>query len=159
MAALRSATVLRHAAAETPGNVRARREMQLIMPKIIKSKDCGNSPRNLLVQSLAIAIERANASAFARCVTDDVIWALPGRRSFAGKAACLAYLKSRRQDAPKLVTVRRALSHGRAGAADGTLTDESGLTHGFCHVINFSTVKGDRISAISSYYSDLGDEQ
>jgi hypothetical protein len=129
------------------------------MPKVIKSRDCGNSPRNLLVQALAIAIESANASAFARCVADDVIWALPGRRSFDGKAACLAYLKTRKPHLPKLVKVRRALSHGRAGAADGTLTSDPGLTHGFCHVINFATVKGDRISAISSYYSDLGDEQ
>ncbi len=129
------------------------------MPKVVKSRDCGRSTKNLLVQSLAIAIETANVSAFSRCVPDDVIWAMPGRRSFDGKAACLAYLKTPKPNVPEWVKVRRALSHGRAGAADGTLTLPSGLTHSFCHVFDFSSIKGDRISAISSYYSDLGDEE
>jgi len=91
------------------------------MPKVIKSSDCGNSPRNLLVQALAIAIETSNATAFGRSVSEDVVWSVPGRRSFDGKAACLAYLKSRKPDSPKQVRVRRAISHGRAGAADGVL--------------------------------------
>jgi hypothetical protein len=129
------------------------------MPKVIKSKDCGNSPKNLLIQSLAIAIETSNALSFSRTVTDDVVWALPGRRSFNGKPACLAYLKAVKRNAPKQVKVRRAINHGRAGAADGTLTQVTGLTLSFCHVVDFSSVKGDRVSAISSYYSDLGDEE
>jgi len=129
------------------------------MPKVIKSKDCGNSPKSLLVQSLAIAIETSNAAGFSRCVTEDVVWSLPGRRSFDGKAACLAYLKARERNAPTQVRMRRAISHGRAGAGDGMLTMESGLTHSFCHVVEFSSVKGDRIASISSYSSDLGDQE
>ena len=128
------------------------------MTKVRKSTDCGNSPKNLLVQSLAIAIETSNASAFARYIAADVVWTLPGRRSFSGKAACLAYLKARKSVPPKLMRVRRAISHGRAGAADGVLTPESGLTHCFCHVVGFASIKGDQVSSISSYYSDLGDE-
>jgi hypothetical protein len=128
------------------------------MPKIVKTKDCGNSPKNLLVQSLAIAIETANATAFSRCVAPDVIWALPGRKSFSGKAACLAYLKSRLSASPKQISVRRAVSHGRAGAADGVIIPKSGFANSFCHVVDFASLKGDRISSISSFYSDLGDE-
>jgi hypothetical protein len=129
------------------------------MPKILKSTDCANSPKNLLVQTLVIAIETANVSAFSRCVADDVVWALPGRKSFDGKAASLAYLKSRAPDALKQIRVRRVISHGRAGAGEGTLTMESGLTHCYCHVVTFSSVKGTRVSGIYSYYSDLGDEE
>ena len=128
------------------------------MPKVIKSPDCGNSPKNLLVQALVIAIETCNVTAFSRCVSDDIVWAIPGRRSFDGRSACLAYLKSRKPEAPKLVTVRRAISHGSAGAGDGTFTLDSGLRNGFCHVVNFSSAKGTHIASISSYYSDLGDE-
>jgi hypothetical protein len=131
----------------------------MVMPKVTRSKDCGKSPKNLLVQSLAIAIECANSEAFSRCVTDEVVWALPGRRSFDGKAACLAYLKIRKVNAPKQVKMRRAISHGRAGAGDGTLMFDSGLTHSFCHVVEFASLKGGRISSISSYSSDLGDEE
>jgi hypothetical protein len=128
------------------------------MAKVQKSAACGNSPKNLLVQSLAVAIETCNAAAFARCVAADVVWALPGRRSFSGMAACLAYLKSRKPVAPKLVQVRRVVTHGRAGAADGELVPHSGLPHGFCHVVGFASIKGASVSTISSYYSDLGDE-
>jgi hypothetical protein len=101
------------------------------MTKIVKSDGCGNSPKNLLVQSLAIAIETANASAFSRCVTTDVVWALPGRKSFVGKAACLAYLRSRKSSSPKQVRVRRVINHGRAGAADGMIVPKAGLASGF----------------------------
>lgn len=128
------------------------------MAKIVKSDDCGNSPKNLLVQSLAIAIETANASAFSRCVSPDVVWAVPGRRSIAGKAACLAYLKSRKSGLKQL-RIRRAISHGRAGAADGVIIPKAGPASSFCHVVDFASIKGDRISSISSYYCDLGDEE
>jgi hypothetical protein len=128
------------------------------MARVIKSTDCGNSPKNLLVQSLAIAIETCNGAAFARCVGDEVIWSVPGRRSFAGKAACLAYLKARKSDAANQVRLRRVVSHGRAGAADGVLAAEPALPRSFCHVVDFSSAKGDRVSAISSFYSDLGEE-
>lgn len=127
------------------------------MPKVIKSPDCGNSPKNLFVQALVIAIETSNASAFLRCVSDEVIWAVPGRKSFDGKAAALAFLKSRKLNTPTQVKVRRAISHGRAGAGDGVLVLDSGQTMSFCHMVDFASAKGDRVLRISSYYSDLGE--
>jgi hypothetical protein len=128
------------------------------MPKIVKSPDCKNSPKNLLVQALVIAIETSNASAFSRCVSDEVIWAVPGRKSFDGKAAALAYLKVRKLNIqPTKLQVRRAISHGRSGSGDGMLLLESGLTQSFCHVVDFSTAKGGKVSSISSYYADLGE--
>lgn len=125
--------------------------------KVIRSADCGNSPKNLLVQSLAAAIETGNASSFSRCVSDDVVWAVPGRRSFQGKATALAYLKTRKPGSGTRVLIRHAISHGRSGAGNGDVSLESGLSRGFCHVIEFSSARGDRISGIFSYYSDLGD--
>jgi hypothetical protein len=109
------------------------------------------------VQSLAIAIETSNRLAFVRCTSDDVTWAIPGRRSFDGKAAALAYLRLRAPAVLKKVVMRRVVSHGRAGAADGTLVLQTGETLGFCHVVEFSNAKGQRISSISSYYSNIGE--
>jgi len=127
------------------------------VPKVTKSPECGNSPKNLLVQSLAIAIETSNRSAFTRCTSSDMTWAIPGRRSFDGKAAALAYLRSRAPGVVKNVVMRRIVSHGRAGAADGTLVLQTGETLSFCHVVEFSNAKGVRISSISSYYSNIGE--
>jgi len=126
------------------------------LPKVTKSADCGNSPKNLLVQALAIALETANGAAFARCTSEDVVWAVPGRRSFQGRTAALARLRSKQPDSARIV-VRHIVSHGRGGAAEGLLIDESGLSHGFCHVMEFANAKGDRVSAIFSYYSDIGE--
>ena len=128
------------------------------MTRIIKSQDCGKSPKNLLVQTLVIAIETRNASLFSRCVADDVVWAIPGRKSFDGKETGVAYLKSLQPDAPVRLVVRRAISHGRAGAGDGMLIRDGTLATSFCHVVDFSSVKGDRVSRISSYYSDIGED-
>ena len=125
--------------------------------KIVRSADCGNSPKNLLVQALVIAIETSNRAAFTRCVSDEVTWAVPGRRSFAGRAAALAFLTARRADKPHKLIVLRALSHGHSGAGDGIVLLASGLTRNFCHVVDFTNARGSRIANISSYYSDLGD--
>ena len=126
------------------------------MPKVTKSADCGNSPKNLLVQALAIALETANGAAFSRCTSEEIVWAVPGRRSFQGRTAALAWLKSKKPDSARIV-VRHITSHGRGGAAEGLLVDDSGLSHGFCHVMEFASAKGDRVSAIFSYYSDIGE--
>lgn len=128
------------------------------MPKVTRSRNCGNSPKNDLVQALAVAIETGNRTAFARCIDDDVVWSLPGRRSFDGRDAALACLKSR-MGGPDVarVVMRRVVSHGRAGAADGTLVHQSGATTGFCHVVEFSSPRGRRVISICSYYSDIGE--
>jgi hypothetical protein len=127
------------------------------MARIVKSPDCGNSPKNLLVQALVIAIETSNRAAFSRLVSDELTWALPGRRSFDGKAAALAYLKSRDKGLAQKLIVRRVISHGHAGSGDGTVVLASGLTRGFCHVVEFVSARGQKVSSISSYYSELGD--
>lgn len=130
------------------------------MPEATRNPGCGNSPKNALVQALAVAIETSNCTALARCISDDVVWALPGRRSLDGKAAAVAYLKFKGVAAKVArIHVRRVVSHGRAGAVDGTLILKSGLAHGFCHVVEFTSAKGQRITSICSYYSDVGDTE
>ena len=127
------------------------------MTKIVRSDGCGNSPKNLLVQSLAIAIEKCDRTVLSRCVADDLSWALPGRKTLEGRAAALAHLRTYRPTPPLRISVRRAFSHGRGGAADGSVVLSSGMTLGFCHVVEFSSVKGDKISSVCTYYSELGD--
>jgi hypothetical protein len=123
------------------------------MTKIVLSPDCSNSPKNLLVQTLVVAIETSNRTAFAKCVTEGVTWAVPGR-TLEGKTAALEHLVGGRRDAPKKVTVEHAISHGRAGAGDGVAVLASGAARGFCHVVEFSSAKGERIAQIRSYYAD-----
>ena len=124
------------------------------MTEIVKSKDCGNSPKNLLVQELAVSIERADRAAFSRCISENIAWAYQGRSPVVGRASASELLESMRSQAPLMIEVEHAISHGRVGAANGTVQLASGTRIGFCHVIEFASVKGDRVARITSYYAN-----
>ncbi|HEU4339072.1 MAG TPA: nuclear transport factor 2 family protein [Planctomycetota bacterium] len=125
------------------------------MTRIVKSKDCGNSPKNLLVQTLAISIGKADRANFLRCVTEDVSWTYPGRPAVVGRAPAAELLASVRRQAPLRIEVQHAMSRGRSGAANGVVELTPGSRMGFCHVIELASVKGDRVAKIISYYSGL----
>ena len=124
------------------------------MVKIVKSKGCGNSPKNLLVQSLAVAIEMVDQTGFAACVSDEVCWLHPGRPIIKGASGASSQLRSQQSRVPAEIEVEHAISHGRAGAANGTVIFASGEKVRFCHFIEFTSIKGDRIGKISSFYED-----
>ena len=109
------------------------------MTKIVESKDCGNSPKNLFVQTLAISIERCNRAAFSRCVVEDIAWTYPGRSVIVGRDAAIGLLDSACSQAPVEIEVEHAISHGKSGAANGTVQLASGERIRFCHVVGFAT--------------------
>lgn len=123
------------------------------MLKIVKSPDCGNSPKNQFVEKVVVAIEKADRAAFARAVTDGVEWTLPDGDVVEGKIAAVEVLADL-HPAPVKIAVLHALSHGRAGAANGVVTLAGGEQIGFCHVVEFASAKGDSIAAIRTYYSE-----
>jgi hypothetical protein len=123
--------------------------------EITRTTDCGNSPKNLAVQEIAILLEMADHSGLAGWFGDDVSWTPTGAAPLQGSAAVLRHLATRRA-APANVTVTHALSHGRAGAASGTVTRASGEVVRFAHLIRFSSVKADRVAHIDSFYDTTG---
>ena len=124
------------------------------MTKVVASKDCGNSPKNLLVQTLAVAIERGDGAAFLRCLAEDISWTYPGRAVVVGTVPATGLLMSARSQPPLKIEVEHAISHGRSGAANGTVHLASGARIRFCHVVGFASAKGDRVAKITSYYVD-----
>jgi hypothetical protein len=122
------------------------------MVKVRKSKDCGNSPKNLLVQSLAIAIEKGDPAGFSACVGDEVLWSYPGCPVARGVAEASSRLHDQRTRMP--VEIEHAISHGRSGAAHGAVKFASGAEVRFCHFMEFTSIRGDRIGRISSFYKD-----
>lgn len=124
------------------------------MMKVVKSGDCGNSPKNLLVQTLAVSIEKADRAAFSRCTSEDVSWVYPGRSAVVGRALAADLLRTLRSQTPMKIEVEHAISHGRCGAANGTVQLASRARIRFCHIVEFASVKGDRVARITSYYVD-----
>jgi hypothetical protein len=61
------------------------------MTEVRRRKDCGNSPKNPLLQDLAIALARVDVSRIVELVTSDVRWLPAGRKPvFRVDAFCKA---------------------------------------------------------------------
>jgi hypothetical protein len=124
------------------------------MTRVVKSDDCGNSPKNALVQEIAIAISKLDLKPVIDRINGDATWQILGATRLVGASAISAHLATGRAPKPKAVVVLHALSHGRTGAANGTVTFADGSVRDFCHVFEFTSASGDRVSAISTYYVD-----
>ena len=118
------------------------------MTRIEASKDCGNSPKNQLLQELTIAVARANRTKIVSILTSDVSWVSVGNKPVEG-ADAVAKALTRYGPATKLV-IEQVVSHGKAGAVNGVVTFGE-KQRGFCHVFEFNSAKGTQVSGIKSY--------
>lgn len=118
------------------------------MTRITSHADCGNSPKNLLLQELTIAIACADKQGIAALVTNDVRWLPAGGEAVAGAAAVCEAIT--REGAAASVTIDHVLSHGKAGAVDGVIVYGK-ASRAFCHVFEFATAIGTHVRRIISY--------
>ncbi|WP_306110300.1 MULTISPECIES: hypothetical protein [unclassified Roseovarius] len=117
------------------------------MPRVIRSPDCGNSPKNRFVEDIAIALETGifDPEAFDPAVT----WETSSTRRIVGRTAVLEALPAER--APAKVIVEHAISHGRVGAASGEVIRANGETSRFCHVLEFTSLRANHVERVKSY--------
>ncbi|MFN8412191.1 MAG: nuclear transport factor 2 family protein [Anaerolineales bacterium] len=121
------------------------------MIKIIKSEDCGNSPKNIFLEALTIAFAKGDIKFLLASVTDDISWNIIGSQVIEGKhnfAKSLEVLKSK---AVSVLTIHHVATHGKVGAVNGTTTFKDGKPVSFCDVYEFNGAKGTSIKAITSY--------
>lgn len=116
------------------------------MTRIVRSPDCGNSPKNLLAQEIAIALECGETP---DALSEVCVWQTSGGAHLTGRAVISKALND--QARPAVLTIDHALSHGKLGAASGETTLEDGRIRRFCHVFEFSTAAGRSVKAISSF--------
>lgn len=117
------------------------------MTQVIRSADCGNSPKNTAVEDIAIALETGDVDFLAGVIDPGATWERPGATE-AGAEAILAQVRS--LDSPSVVTIEHAISHGKIGAVSGSVGQGTGRRR-FCHVIEFTSVKCTRFRRIDSY--------
>ena len=55
------------------------------MTRVITSEDCGNSPKNIFVQDLTIALTKRDSKFILDNVTDDIRWNIVGDKLIEGK--------------------------------------------------------------------------
>lgn len=121
------------------------------MTRVITSEDCGNSPKNIFVQDLTIALAKGDSKFVLDNVTDDIRWNRIGDELIDGKNNFAEALKKSKDNKTAQLTIHHVATHGKAGAVNGTSKLKNGKTHAFCDVYEFSNAKGTAIKEITSY--------
>ena len=125
------------------------------MTRINGSDDCGNSPKNKLVQQLSIALTLGDIAMLLDSVTDDIYWEIVGERSIHGKDGLTKALGRVEPDQLAKLTIEHVLTHGRVGAVNGTAIFSNSNARSFCDVYEFNGAKGTLVKSIASYRIDL----
>lgn len=116
------------------------------MVKVTGSRDCGNSPKNTLAQTIGVAIE--SDEFLEEVFPDDMIWEQQNGQSVGSEAVRAALAK---KEQPVSIVVEHAISHGRSGATSGLATLLDGKRRRYRHVIEFTNTKVNKVAKIKSY--------
>lgn len=118
------------------------------MTRIQTNASCGNSPKNQLLVDFLIAIARADKSAVAALVTEDVVWSPVGGKSVNGAAAFCKTIT--RHGAAARLSVEHVVTHGRAGAIDG-IVEFGEKRRAYCYIVDFANAKGSAVKRLTSF--------
>lgn len=118
------------------------------MTKIHVSEDCGNSPKNQLLQALTVAIARADPEQIRSFVTEQVQWSRVGSKPISGSQSVVQALVS--LGPATSLRIGHVVSHGRSGAVDGMVMFGT-KRWAFCHVYEFTSAKGSQVGGITTY--------
>lgn len=118
--------------------------------QVVSKAQCGNSPKNLLVEHLAIALASGDDAALER-LAEHVVWNVVGTTVYHGHAEIIDALQRQRIAEPVRITLQHVVTHGKAGAANGTVGYANGRNEAFCAVVEFTNAKGSQVVRIDSY--------
>ena len=116
--------------------------------KVIRSSDCGNSPKQKLLEDMSVALAGADAGLIDSLAVPELVWLHIGKKPVEGQDAVLSAIRKSRPATE--VVIERVVSHGRAGAVNGIITRGSKRT-AFCHMFEFNNAKGTHVKSISTY--------
>jgi hypothetical protein len=87
-----------------------------VMTEIIRSTDCGNSPKNRFVEDLEVAFAQRDTGFLLNRVADDIHWNIVGETSIRGKDALEQAIVSIPQDCEVTeITINHIVTHGKVG--------------------------------------------
>ena len=125
------------------------------MTRIMIDEDCRNSPKNIFVQEVTIALTKGDLKSVLDRVTDDVRWNVVGDGLIEGKDRFAEALQEGKNDKVLELSIHHIATHGKAGAVDGRMKFKSGKTNAFCNIYEFSNAKGIAIKEIISYRIEI----
>jgi len=84
--------------------------------EIVRSQDCGNSPKDQLVEAPTIALLTGELRKDSDIVTEVVQWNIVGVKSLSGRIAIQAEIETIRSRSILKLSVEHAITQGKAGA-------------------------------------------
>ncbi len=120
--------------------------------EIIRTADCGNSPKNQLAETLTIALLTSDLRPHAAIIAEDAQWHQADGTTLSGRDALLKEMERTRSRSIVTLTVTHAITHGKVGAVNGEIHYEDSK-EGFCFMLAFSNTKGTRVRQITSYHT------
>jgi hypothetical protein len=124
--------------------------------EIVKSPSCGNSPKNLFAQEFAIALSSLDLEHLIANVSDGVLFSFVGVSTFHGKEDFIGFAESGNIEDLEKICIHNVVTHGKAGAVNGTRFLKGGIREEFCDVYEFASARGNRIEKIASYVIRIG---
>ena len=112
------------------------------MTTIQRSADCGNSPKNKLVEDLAIAFETGTPET--DVLAGDVRWNRADGHCLSGSAAVSDGIAS--TTPPGNLVIERVSSHGKVGSALGRADSRT-----FAHFFEFASAAAKAVVRIDSF--------
>lgn len=122
--------------------------------RIQRSGTCGNSPKNTLLENLAVALISSNAERVTALTTDDVTWRCPGEPLANGQAAVRSLASRARSTPASTLVIQQVVSHGRVGAVSASLRYPKQPASDFCLFFTFANAKGSAVDTIRTYRGD-----
>lgn len=125
------------------------------MVKIVLSEDCGNSPKNQFAADMTVALAQGDIEFTLSRVTDNFRWEAAGSGVLRGKAAFSRGLDPLNEDPVEQLAILHALTHGKAGAVNGTKVLRSGKKIAYCLVFEFDGARAAAVQGITSYEIEI----
>lgn len=114
------------------------------------------SVRKVVVETYFEGFRRGDHATILGCLTDDVVWDLPGFRHLSGKEAFDGEIENEAFVGRPTLTVDRLIEEGDTVVAtgNGEATQASGVVHrfAFCDIFTFT---GTSIGRVESYLVPL----
>lgn len=117
------------------------------MARLNRSADCGNSPKNRMVEDIGIALEMRDTEFLSSILDSGAVWSYSSSIKTAAEKI-LDTLST--QEKPAVLTIDHVMSHGKVGAVNGHAEHGKGGQR-FCHIIEFTSAKCSRVKRIESY--------
>ncbi|MEA5078892.1 MAG: hypothetical protein VB013_10025 [Anaerolineaceae bacterium] len=120
--------------------------------KIIRSQDCGNSPKNALLADLEVALAGRNLAFLKEHVLSDLIWTIAGFGQGVGLTSLLDALDScLAGSSVDELEIGSSFSHGKMGAVYGMRRNFVGKQYEFCSLYELSSAGSGKVKNLKIF--------